>query len=274
MKSLLKRLIALAAAYSVAAAPSFSHHSSQDAANKRELLQDLVTWDQHSLFVRGERLMIFSGEFHPFRLPVPGLWFDVFQKIKSLEFNAVSFYTDWGLMEGNPGHVVTDGIWSLDEFFTAAREAGLYLIARPGPYINAETSAGGIPGWVLRRKGIIRSNSEDYLRATDTYMATLGKIIAKAQITNGGPVILVQPENEYTTWPNVSESEFPTTMNQEVMAYAEKQLRDAGVVVPTVVNDNKNLGYFAPGTGLGETDLYGIDAYPMRYDCEAITFKR
>lgn len=139
---------------------------------------------------------------------------------------------------------------------------------------KALISAGGIPGWVLRRKGIIRSNSEDYLRATDTYMATLGKIIAKAQITNGGPVILVQPENEYTTWPNVSESEFPTTMNQEVMAYAEKQLRDAGVVVPTVVNDNKNLGYFAPGTGLGETDLYGIDAYPMRYDCETITFKR
>ncbi|KAH2835384.1 hypothetical protein KXV85_005205 [Aspergillus fumigatus] len=148
MKSLLKRLIALAAAYSVAAAPSFSHHSSQDAANKRELLQDLVTWDQHSLFVRGERLMIFSGEFHPFRLPVPGLWFDVFQKIKSLGFNAVSFYTDWGLMEGNPGHVVTDGIWSLDEFFTAAREAGLYLIARPGPYINAETSEFG-GRWVL-----------------------------------------------------------------------------------------------------------------------------
>ncbi|KAF7177626.1 hypothetical protein CNMCM7691_005987 [Aspergillus felis] len=192
---------------------------------------------------------------------------EIMKKIKSLGFNAVSFYTDWGLMEGNPGYVVTDGIWSLDEFFTAASEAGIYLIARPGPYINAETSAGGIPGWVLRLKGIIRSDSEDYLRATDTYMATLGKIIAKAQITNGGPVILVQPENEYTTWPNVSESEFPTPMNKEVMAYAERQLRDAGVVVPSVVNDNKNLGYFAPGTGLGETDIYGIDAYPMRYDC-------
>ncbi|GFG08426.1 probable beta-galactosidase E [Aspergillus lentulus] len=267
MKFLFRRLIALAAASLVVAAPSGRHLSLQGAANKRDLLQDLVTWDQHSLFVRGERLMVFSGEFHPFRLPVPGLWLDVFQKIKSLGFNAVSFYTDWGLMEGNPGHVVTDGIWSLDEFFAAASEAGIYLIARPGPYINAETSAGGIPGWVLRLKGIIRSNSEDYLHATDKYMATLGKIIAKAQITNGGPVILVQPENEYTTWPNVSESEFPTTMNKEVMAYAEKQLRDAGVVVPTVVNDNKNLGYFAPGTGLGETDLYGIDAYPMRYDC-------
>lgn len=54
---------------------------------KREPLQDLVTWDEHSLFVRGERVLFYSGEFHPFRLPVPSLWLDVFQKIKSLGYN-------------------------------------------------------------------------------------------------------------------------------------------------------------------------------------------
>ncbi|KAH0159312.1 hypothetical protein KCU67_g7171, partial [Aureobasidium melanogenum] len=70
---------------------------------KRELLQDLVTWDEHSLFVRGERIMIYSGEFHPFRLPVPSLWLDVFQKIKALGYNAVSFYADWALLEGKQG---------------------------------------------------------------------------------------------------------------------------------------------------------------------------
>ncbi|KAJ6184831.1 hypothetical protein N7519_006132 [Penicillium mononematosum] len=75
-------------------------------------LQDLLTWDQHSIIVRGERLMIFSGEFHPFRLPVPGLRLDVFQKIKGMGFTGVSFYVDWSLAEGNPGHVITDGIWS------------------------------------------------------------------------------------------------------------------------------------------------------------------
>ncbi|BAE60870.1 unnamed protein product [Aspergillus oryzae RIB40] len=132
--------------------------------------QTRATWDQHSLMINDERIMIFSGEFHPFRLPVPGLWLDVFQKIKSMGFNGVSFYTDWGLLEGNPGNVMvgdnginndTD-IWNLDEFFVAASEAGIYLIARPGPYINAETSAGGIPGWVLRIKGAIRSMSPDY----------------------------------------------------------------------------------------------------------------
>ena len=62
---------------------------------KREPLQNVVTWDEHSLFVRGERIMLFNGEFHPFRLPVPSLWLDVFQKIKVAGFSGVSFYTHW-----------------------------------------------------------------------------------------------------------------------------------------------------------------------------------
>lgn len=58
-------------------------------------LQDLVTWDEHSIFVRGERIMLFNGEFHPYRLPVPSLWLDILQKLKAAGFSAVSFYTDW-----------------------------------------------------------------------------------------------------------------------------------------------------------------------------------
>ncbi|KAF3407951.1 putative beta-galactosidase E [Talaromyces pinophilus] len=87
----------------------------------------------------------------------------MFQKIKALGFTGVSFYTAWSLLKGNPRHVLTDEIWSLDGFFAAAKEACIYLIARPGPYINAETSAGGIPGWVVRIKSEIRSDGEEYL---------------------------------------------------------------------------------------------------------------
>jgi beta-galactosidase len=212
--------------------------------------------------------MFFSGEFHPFRLPVPGLWLDLFQKIKAMGFSGVSFYTDWGILEGNPGHVYTEGVFSLDEFFKAASEAGIYLLARPGPYINAETAAGGMPGWTLRLKGTLRSTAPDYLNSTQLYCATMGKIIADAQITNGGPVIMVQPENEYTTWPGVNLTDFPDQMNKDYMAFVEQQFRDAGIVVPFVVNDNQAMGDFAPGGGLGAVDLYGIDAYPMRYDCK------
>ncbi|KAJ5391927.1 hypothetical protein N7509_007417 [Penicillium cosmopolitanum] len=214
-------------------------------------LQDLVTWDKHSVFVRGERIMIFSGEFHPFRLPVPGLWLDVFQKIKSMGFNGVSFYVDWSLVEGNPGQVVTEGIWNLDKFFDAATEAGIYLIARPGPYINAETTAGG------QRKNICQQWAE---------------LSREHRSPTGGPVIMVQPENEYATWPDVSEEEFPTQMNREYMKYVEKQLLNTGITVPLIVNDNKALGYWAPGSGLGATDIYGIDSYPLRYDCGNPTF--
>lgn len=98
---------------------------------RQKLLQDLVTFDEHSVFIRGERLFIYSGEFHPFRLPVPGLWLDVFQKIKSLGFNGVSFYVAWTLVEGHQGEVNLDGIFDLRPFFDAAAEAGIYLIARP-----------------------------------------------------------------------------------------------------------------------------------------------
>ena len=77
---------------------------------------------------------------------------------------------------------------------------------------------------------------------------------------------MVQPENEYTSWPGVTD--FPANFNRVVMAFVEQRLRDAGIVVPLVMNDNEREGYFAPGTGLGAVDIYGIDAYPLRYDCK------
>jgi beta-galactosidase len=69
-------------------------------AVKRDPLPGVVEWDEHSLIVRGERIMLFNGEFHPFRLPVPDLWLDVFQKLKSAGFSGVSFYTDWVSLAG------------------------------------------------------------------------------------------------------------------------------------------------------------------------------
>lgn len=135
--------------------------------HKRQPLQDIVTWDEKSLFIRGERVMMFSGEVHPFRLPVPSLYLDLFQKIKALGFNMVSFYVDWALLEGKPGEYRDDGIFDLEPFFEAATKTGIYLLARPGPYINAEVSGGGYPGWLQRVNGTLRTDAPEYLEATD-----------------------------------------------------------------------------------------------------------
>jgi hypothetical protein len=94
------------------------------------------TWDNASLFLLGQRAMLFSGEFHPFRLPVPSLWRDVLEKIKALGLNTVSFCVPWALLEGKPGEFRAEGVFDLAEFFAAAKELGVWLVARPGPYIS------------------------------------------------------------------------------------------------------------------------------------------
>ena len=63
------------------------------------------------------------------RLPVPGLWLDVFQKIRALGYNGVSAYFDWALLEGNPGYYTADGVFALEPFFEAASQAGIYILA-------------------------------------------------------------------------------------------------------------------------------------------------
>ncbi|KAK2801579.1 hypothetical protein FQN51_005286 [Onygenales sp. PD_10] len=229
---------------------------------QRDLLQDIVKWDNESLFIHGERIMLFSAEFHPFRLPVPSLWLDIFQKIKALGFNTVSFYVHWALLEGKHGEYTADGIFAWEPFFDAATEAGIYLLARPGPYINAEASGGGFPGWLQRIKGALRTSAEDYLAATDNYIANIGATIAKAQITNGGPVILYQPENEYSG--ACCGQKFP---DGAYFQYVIDQAREAGIVVPIISNDAGLHGYNAPGTGEGEVDIYGHDNYPLGFDC-------
>jgi hypothetical protein len=107
-------------------------------------------------------------------LPVPDLYIDIFQKIKSLGYNCVSFYVDWALLEGKPGVYRADGVFDLQPFYDAALEAGIYLIARPGPYINAEVSGGGFPGWVQRINGTLRTQAKDFLSSTDKYGISSG----------------------------------------------------------------------------------------------------
>jgi len=58
-------------------------------------------------------------------------------------------------------------------------------------------------------KGQLRTRAPDYLAATDNYAANIGATIAKAQITNGGPVILFQPENEYSGSTGIVTGGFP-----------------------------------------------------------------
>lgn len=242
-----------------------------EARQQQPPLQDVVTWDDHSLMINGERVMIFSGEVHPFRLPVPGLWADVLQKMKAAGYNCVSVYVDWHLLEAERGEYRAGGNFALEPFFEAAQAAGLYVIARPGPYINAEVSGGGFPGWLTRVNGTLRASpsnetadGDNYLNATELYTRRVGEAIAAAEITKGGPVILFQPENEYQNAADDYPGPFP---DYPYWNSVVRQYRAAGVTVPSINNEAHMKGYVTTRTE-GRVDIYGHDSYPLGFDCD------
>ena len=108
-----------------------------------------VTYDQSSLIIGGKRVFVTAGEFDPWRTPSPSLWLDDLQKMKADGYNAVTVYFDWDYSSPSPGGYDFSGVRDMNQFLNMAQQAGLYVIARPGPYINAETDGGGIPSWVL-----------------------------------------------------------------------------------------------------------------------------
>ncbi|KAG9075203.1 hypothetical protein FS749_013151 [Ceratobasidium sp. UAMH 11750] len=126
-------LAALTAAYLLAQPTSaVSFNVTRATSLQSNGYSDTVQWDKYSLFVRGQRFFVWSGEFHSWRLPVPDLWPDIFQKMKAAGFNAVSIYVHWGTISPSRNVIDLDGYRDLKPVFEAAKAAGIFLIYRPG----------------------------------------------------------------------------------------------------------------------------------------------
>lgn len=223
-----------------------------------------VSYDARSLMIDGKRLVIWSSEMHPFRLPSPELWRDVLQKMKASGFNTVAFYFDWGYHSPKQGVYDFTGIRDLDRLLKMSEEEGLYVIVRPGPYANAELTRGGFPGWLVNQRAPSRTDSPDYLAAADEWLTHVNGIIARHQINgdgrgNQGSVILYQIENELAV---------TTPAHRRYMDHLYAKARADGINVPIFHNDQGRNGYWAPESSPvdkvvhGPVDLYAFDGYP------------
>ncbi|HEY7486780.1 MAG TPA: beta-galactosidase [Streptosporangiaceae bacterium] len=214
-----------------------------------------VGFDHYSLTLDGHRLYIWSAEFHYWRLPSPDLWRDVLEKLKAGGYNATSIYFDWGYHSPAPGVYDFHGVRDVDKLLDIAADVGIYVIARPGPYINAETDSGGFPGWLVTQQGRARSSAPDYTAAYRDWLRHVDPIIARHQITNGkGSVILYQIENEYGS-----------NTDAQYMQDQEAQVRADGITVP--LTHNHCCGASTWATGPGAVDLPGQDSYPQGFNC-------
>ncbi len=150
----------------------------------------------------GKPFRIMAGEIHYQRIPRE-YWADRLMKIKAAGLNTVGTYVFWNALEPEPGQWDLTGGNDLAAFIRTAQRVGLWVIVRPGPYACAEWDFGGLPAWLLRTPDIkVRCSDPRYLAACESYVLKLGGVLQDLQVHRGGPVLMVQVENEYGSYGN------------------------------------------------------------------------
>ncbi len=199
-----------------------------------------MTFEIHgNQFVKdGKPVKLISGAVHYFR-NMPDNWTDIFKKMKALGCNCAETYCAWNLHEKQPGVFDFTGNLNIAEFIKAAGEEGLMVIVRPGPYICAEWEFGGLPWWIQTEPNMeIRCSNKEYIRYFDRYLDRLFEEIRPLLCTNGGPVIMLQCENEYGYYGD----------DKEYLEYLRDSYINKGIDVPLFTSDGTGADNLLDGS--------------------------
>jgi beta-galactosidase len=184
----------------------------------------------------GKPGLIISGEMHYARIPHQ-YWRHRIQMLKAMGLNTVATYVFWNAHETESGKWDFEGDKNLREFIEIAGEEDLYVILRPGPYACAEWEFGGYPWWLQNVEGLeLRRDNSAFLEYTQKYLNRLFQEIGDLQITKGGPVIMVQVENEFGSYVS-QRKDIPFDEHQSYNAKIKNQLVEAGFDVPFFTSD-------------------------------------
>ncbi|KAJ3326710.1 hypothetical protein HDU76_012715 [Blyttiomyces sp. JEL0837] len=244
---------------------------------------DVLSWDKHSLMIDGQRVMILSGEFHPWRVPDRERWRPILEMYKAAGLNCIRIYFHWGYHSPAEGVYYFDGNRDMDYLLTLCEELRLFVLCAPGPYICAETQAGGHPIWLVAKRDVrirhsvrsfYRKYDPEYSRHCQSWFQALLPIIARHQITNDpskrgpgarrGCVLALQIENEnFENFKGV-----PLGLADD-MKFLCQTARQCGITVPLFHNDAWEEGSFiaheSPKRSHGKEtfglDLYSFDKY-------------
>jgi len=176
----------------------------------------------------GKPFQIISGEMHPARIPVE-YWRHRIKMAKAMGCNTIAAYIFWNYHESEPG--VFDfqtGNHNIAAFIRIVQEEGMFLMLRPGPYVCAEWEFGGLPSYLLQIPDIkVRCMDPRYTEAVERYIKILALQVKELQVTKGGPIVMVQVENEYGSFGN----------DRTYMKWLEKVWKENGIEVPFYTSD-------------------------------------
>lgn len=186
------------------------------------------TLSKTEFLLDGKPFQIISGEIHPARVPVE-YWKHRIQMAKAMGCNTIAAYIFWNYHEVEPG--VFDfqtGNHNIAKFIKLVQDEGMFLILRPGPYVCAEWDFGGLPSYLLAIPDIkVRCMDPRYTAAAERYIKSLAIQVKDLQVTKGGPILMVQIENEYGSYGN----------DREYMKWLPEVWRNCGIDVPFYTSD-------------------------------------
>ena len=153
-----------------------------------------------AFLLNGKPFVVKAAELHYPRIPRP-YWEQRIQLCKALGMNTICLYTFWNAHEPEPGKFDFSGQNDLREFIKLCAKNDMKVILRPGPYVCAEWEMGGLPWWLLKKKDIrLREADPYFLQRVDMFQKEVAEQVADLTITHGGPIIMVQVENEYGSY--------------------------------------------------------------------------
>lgn len=153
-----------------------------------------------TFLLNGKPFVIKAAEVHYPRIPRP-YWEQRIRMCKALGMNTLCVYVFWNIHEQEEGQFDFTGNNDLAAFIRLAQKNGMYVIVRPGPYVCAEWEMGGLPWWLLKKKDIrLRERDPYFMERLRIFEQKVGEQIGGLTIEKGGPIIMVQVENEYGSY--------------------------------------------------------------------------
>jgi hypothetical protein len=212
-----------------------------------------------SFMLDGKPFQIRSGEMHPIRIPAE-YWRQRIRMARAMGLNTISIYLMWNSMESEPGVFdLKTGSRDFAHFIKLCQEEGMWVYLRPGPYICGEWDFGGLPPYLLRHPHIrVRDKDDpDYMAAVRRYVAAIAPVVAPLMAGSGGPILMVQVENEYASFGH----------DLDYLKLIRALWQQHGVHGPFSISDGleqvRKERTYLPGTALGldgDTDFAGAQA--------------
>ncbi len=158
------------------------------------------TTGNKTFLLNDKPFVVKAAELHYPRIP-RAYWEHRIKMCKALGMNTICLYVFWNIHEQEEGKFDFTGNNDVAAFCRLCQKNGMYVIVRPGPYVCAEWEMGGLPWWLLKKKDIqLREQDPYFMQRVEIFEKEVGKQLAPLTIQNGGPIIMVQVENEYGSY--------------------------------------------------------------------------